>query len=173
MFELVIPTGEGEFTAWYSVYGLTGLLFPKKTTRLRKRPSIPKEMLHQITDWHRLTTKALEMALTGREPLEPPPLDVVTGTDFQRKIWQAMREIPWGQTASYGDLARQVGRPRAVRAVGGACGANQIPVFIPCHRVLAAQGKLGGFSSGLHWKRKLLAAEGAIYRDNPTAKRPK
>ena len=63
---------------------------------------------------------------------------------------------------SYGQVAQGIGRPGAVRAVGQACGANPIPVMIPCHRVLAAGGKLGGFSSGLDWKRKLLAREGAI-----------
>ena len=67
-----------------------------------------------------------------------------------------------GRTASYGDLARDIGRPKAFRAVGGACGANPIPVLIPCHRALAANGRLGGFSGGLEWKRTLLAAEGVV-----------
>ena len=64
-----------------------------------------------------------------------------------------------GKTKSYGEVARAIGKPKAVRAVGGACGANPIPVLIPCHRVLAANRKLGGFSGGLNWKRKLLAQE--------------
>ena len=64
-----------------------------------------------------------------------------------------------GQTFSYGEVAKAIGRPKAVRAVGGACGANPIPVLIPCHRVLAAGGKIGGFSGGLDWKRTLLARE--------------
>ena len=71
-----------------------------------------------------------------------------------------MRKISMGQTKSYGEIARAIGRPKAVRAVGGACGANPIPVLIPCHRVLAANGKIGGFSGGLDRKYDLLAREG-------------
>ena len=85
---------------------------------------------------------------------------MVTGTDFQGRVWHALQKIPRGATSSYGAIARQIGRPKAVRAVGGACGANPLPVVIPCHRVLAANGRLGGFSGGLDWKRRLLAAEG-------------
>jgi len=73
-----------------------------------------------------------------------------------------LRKIAPGQTKSYAQVARTIGRPGAVRAVGQACGANPIPVVIPCHRVLAAGGKLGGFSGGLDWKRKLLLREGVI-----------
>lgn len=160
LFELAVPTAHGEFTASYSLFGLSELSFPKTTSALRKRRSIPPDALQQISVWHRLTTKALKAALTGREPLELPPLDIITGTDFQRQVWRAMQKIPWGQTSSYGGLARAIGRPKAVRAVGGACGANPIPVFIPCHRVLASGGRIGGFSSGLDWKRTLLTMEG-------------
>ena len=71
-----------------------------------------------------------------------------------------MQKIRVGQTQSYGEIARTIGKPKAVRAVGGACGANPIPVLIPCHRVLAANRKIGGFSSGLDWKRTLLKREG-------------
>ena len=80
-----------------------------------------------------------------------------------------MQKIPAGKTASYGDLARAISRPKAVRAVGSACGANSIPVFIPCHRVLAGGGRLGGFSAGLHWKSMLLAIEGVEPLANPPA----
>ena len=75
-----------------------------------------------------------------------------------------MRKISMGQTKSYGEIARAIGRPKAVRAVGGACGANPIPVLIPCHRVLAANKKLGGFSGGLDRKRDLLKREGVLFR---------
>jgi O-6-methylguanine DNA methyltransferase len=82
------------------------------------------------------------------------------GTTFQRKVWNTLRKIARGRTKSYGKIARAIGKPKAVRAVGGACGANPIPVLVPCHRVLAANKKLGGFSGGLKWKRELLAREG-------------
>jgi len=75
-----------------------------------------------------------------------------------------MCKIKFGRTQSYGELAAAIGNPKAVRAVGGACGANPIPVLVPCHRVLAANQKIGGFSSGLEWKRKLLGREGIILR---------
>ncbi len=74
-----------------------------------------------------------------------------------------MLKIKFGRTQSYGEIATAIGNPNAVRAVGGACGANPIPVIVPCHRVLAAHQKLGGFSSGLEWKKKLLAREGVIF----------
>jgi len=74
-----------------------------------------------------------------------------------------MRKIPLGRTKSYGEIASVIGKPKAVRAVGGACGANPVPVLVPCHRVLAANQKLGGFSSGLDWKRSLLKREGIEY----------
>ena len=160
LFELVIPTAEGEFTASYSARGLAGLAFPQPAPPPRHREEIPPELLRQISQWHRLTSRALKMALAGREPMELPPLDVAEGTDFQRQVWRAMQQIPWGKTSSYGMIARQIDRPKSVRAVGGACGANPIPVLIPCHRVLAANGRLGGFSGGLPWKRRLLAVEG-------------
>jgi O-6-methylguanine DNA methyltransferase len=99
--------------------------------------------------------------LAGRPAGELPPLDE-TGTAFQRAVWRALRAIPPGQTRSYAEIARILGRPPgAARAVGQACGANLIPVLTPCHRVLAAGGKLGGFSGGLEWKRRLLAREAA------------
>ena len=83
----------------------------------------------------------------------------MAGTEFQKSVWNALRKISFGKTKSYGEIARAIGKPKAVRAVGGACGANPVPVLVPCHRVLAANKKLGGFSGGLDWKRKLLALE--------------
>ena len=86
------------------------------------------------------------------------PLDP-RGTPFRRKVWAELRKIPHGQTLSYSDVARLVGSPGASRAVGSACGINPIPLFIPCHRVIAANGGLGGFGGGLKMKEKLIAME--------------
>ncbi len=80
------------------------------------------------------------------------------GTDFQKDVWDAMQDIPYGSTATYGEIAKEIGRPGAARAVGMACGANPIPVIIPCHRVVASDG-IGGYSGGLAIKRKLLNIE--------------
>jgi O-6-methylguanine DNA methyltransferase len=81
-------------------------------------------------------------------------------TAFQREVWDALRGIPYGQTRTYGEIARALGKPRAARAVGGACGANPWPIIVPCHRVVAADGSLGGYSAGVEWKRLLLRIEG-------------
>lgn len=84
----------------------------------------------------------------------------VARTPFQREVWRALRDVPWGRAVSYAELAALAGRPGAARAVGNAMHANPIALVIPCHRVLAAGGKLGGFGGGLHIKRALLALEG-------------
>jgi methylated-DNA-[protein]-cysteine S-methyltransferase len=83
----------------------------------------------------------------------------LAGTDFQRRAWAAMQEIPYGATISYGQQAKRIGKPRATRAVGTANGANPIPIIVPCHRVIASDGTLGGYALGLAMKRRLLALE--------------
>jgi methylated-DNA-[protein]-cysteine S-methyltransferase len=83
------------------------------------------------------------------------------GTPFQRKVWKALLTIPFGETRSYGQIARQIGRPTAVRAVGAANGSNPISIVTPCHRVVGSTGKLTGFGGGLDAKAYLLALEGA------------
>jgi len=83
------------------------------------------------------------------------------GTPFQLAVWQVLRAIPYGQTRSYGEIARGLGRPEAARAVGLANGANPLPIIVPCHRVIGADGSLTGFGGGLPIKRALLQLEGA------------
>ena len=92
------------------------------------------------------------------------PLDLA-GTDFQRRCWLALATIPYGQTVSYGEQARRLGLgPASARAVGAANGQNPLPVVLPCHRVVGANGSLTGFGGGLHTKRFLLEHEGALLR---------
>ncbi len=86
------------------------------------------------------------------------PLDV-RGTAFQQRVWQALRRIPAGTTASYGDIAREIGLPKTFRAVAQACGANNLAVAIPCHRVVRADSNLAGYRWGIERKRELLARE--------------
>jgi methylated-DNA-[protein]-cysteine S-methyltransferase len=86
-------------------------------------------------------------------PLEP------RGTEFQKKVWRNLRRIPFGTTRSYVDIARAIGSPRACRAVGAANGKNPLPIVVPCHRVVGANGALTGFGGGLETKAKLLALE--------------
>lgn len=89
-------------------------------------------------------------------PLQPE------GSDFQQSVWQELRDIPYGQTSTYGALARQLGDPKKMRAVGRANGQNPIPIIIPCHRVIGADGKLTGYGGGIARKRWLLKHEGAL-----------
>jgi len=169
LVELPISTCDGQFIARYSEKGLAELNFPSvgrapvgsksnedRSSRAVKPTGIPAS----IRRWHRATTAALKAVLAGRAAKTLPPLDWSGKTEFQKSVWRALRKIHRGQTKSYGEIARAIGKPKAVRAVGGACGANPIPVLVPCHRVLAANGKIGGFSGRLGWKRKLLAKEG-------------
>ena len=87
------------------------------------------------------------------------PLDF-KGTDFQKSVWAALLTIPFGETRSYGEIARQIGRPEASRAVGAANGRNPISIITPCHRVLGSNGRLTGFTGGLEAKDRLLKHEG-------------
>ena len=95
---------------------------------------------------------------TGRRTTFDLPL-APAGTEFQRDVWNALLRIPYGETTSYGQLARTIGRPMAVRAVGAANGQNPIPIIIPCHRVIGSDGRLVGFGGGLNVKRFLLGLE--------------
>jgi len=159
LVELPVATADGKFIARYSENGLVELNFPKGE-RVFTRGTNKKKSSNQLRGWQRLTEAALKKVLAGRAFRKLPPLDWAGKTEFQKSVWRALLKIAPGKTKSYGAIARVIGRPKAVRAVGGACGANPIPVLVPCHRVLAANNKPGGFSGGLNWKRSLLAREG-------------
>ena len=104
--------------------------------------------------------RELDEYFAGQRRSFQVPLDL-RGTDFQLEVWRSLCEIPFGETSSYGEVARSIKRPRAARPVGAASGANPLPILVPCHRVIASDGKLGGYSGGLELKRKLLALEKA------------
>lgn len=122
---------------------------------LAGQPKQPFTIISSDTD---TASKFILDALSGKERKQPT-LGNPQGTDFQKQVWQAIAAIPPGKTKTYGELAEAIGRPKAYRAVANACGKNPMPLFIPCHRVVAAHGKIGGFSSGLAWKKLLLDAE--------------
>ncbi len=117
----------------------------------------PAEVLEQACN------EVVEYMLSARERFDTP-LDLSSGTEFQRNVWRRLRRLRFGSSTTYAELAGQIGMPEAARAVGNAVGANPLPIVIPCHRVLATGGKLGGFSGGLSRKRKLLAIEGIAWR---------
>jgi methylated-DNA-[protein]-cysteine S-methyltransferase len=105
------------------------------------------------------TARQLEEYFAGTRKTFALELDVA-GTPFQRKVWRALLTIPFGETRSYGQIARQIGNPDAVRAVGAASGRNPVAIVAPCHRVIGSTGKLTGFAGGLDVKAQLLALEG-------------
>jgi O-6-methylguanine DNA methyltransferase len=154
----VIETKDGPFVAWFTKHGLAELDFPNRPSGTVSSGEAPA----RLSEWLRLTRHALNAMLAGQPPAALPPFDLSAGTDFQQKIWRALLTIPAGQTMTYAEIAAAIKHPSAIRAAGGACGANPIPVLIPCHRVVAAHKKLGGFSGGLDWKRKLLQRENTL-----------
>ena len=104
------------------------------------------------------TATQLEEYFAGERTGFDVPMEL-DGTTFQKEVWRELSRIPYGETISYGELARRVGRPKGPRAVGQANGKNPIPIIVPCHRVLASNG-IGGYGGGLPMKRALLAVEG-------------
>jgi AraC family transcriptional regulator, regulatory protein of adaptative response / methylated-DNA-[protein]-cysteine methyltransferase len=106
---------------------------------------------------------AVVEAVAGRAPAAPIPLDL-QGTDFQRRVWAELQRVPLGETASYAEIAARIGRPTATRAVAGACAGNHVAVVVPCHRVVRADGGLGGYKWGVERKRALLSGEKAAPR---------
>jgi methylated-DNA-[protein]-cysteine S-methyltransferase len=104
-------------------------------------------------------TKALRAYFAHRTPLPTIPLDLSRGSAFQQRVWEALCDIPFGETRTYGDIARSIGQPRAARAVGQACSLNPVAIVVPCHRVIAQNGTLGGYAGGVHIKQFLLAHE--------------
>jgi AraC family transcriptional regulator of adaptative response/methylated-DNA-[protein]-cysteine methyltransferase len=107
-----------------------------------------------VSNW----VRQIVLHLAGRQPQLDLPLDI-QGTAFQRRVWEALRRIPYGQTCSYTDVARQLGRPQARRAVARACATNPVSLVIPCHRVIRGDGGLGGYGGGIARKKALLENE--------------
>lgn len=109
---------------------------------------------------HKLFSQIKEY-LAGKRQSFDIPIEI-TGTDFERKVYRALLEIPYGVAASYKDIATNIGSPKSCRAVGNAVGKNPLPIIIPCHRVITSSGRIGGYYYGLDMKRKLLSIENGI-----------
>ena len=163
---VLMETPLGPVSFFFSEKGLVRLFFagenyPQKAVsggRASASRTLPEGVLQT---WRRQVAQALEDYFAGNPgAFDSLPLDP-QGTPFQLRVWQELRKIPWGETISYKELAARAGNPQACRAVGQANGANPLPLIVPCHRVIAADGSLGGYSSGLHRKRWLLEHEGA------------
>lgn len=135
--------------------GLRGIYFQKQPVVMGSR-STKKNPAEKFLD---VVMMQLTEYFQGKRKVFDVPLDV-EGTSFQKKVWRQLCSIPFGSTVAYADVARGIGNPKAVRAVGSANGRNPVCIIVPCHRVIASDGTIGGYSGGLHVKRKLLALEG-------------
>lgn len=122
------------------------------------RREYPDTPLREDPAGMRTLIEAVAALAEGRGSAKDIPLEV-SGTEFQRRVWDAVRGIPEGSTASYSDIARRIGRPTSMRAVAGACAANRLALAIPCHRVVGADGSITGYRWGVERKRDLLARE--------------
>jgi len=143
-----LPTALGTFEATFSDEGVRQLRFPNQSSGDTRS-----------TDTRaRLLADELDAYLRGELTRFSVSLDL-QGTPFQLSVWQALREIPYGEVRSYAAIAQAIGRPSAVRAVGAANGANPVPVIVPCHRVIGSNGELVGFGAGVEWKLRLLGTE--------------
>ncbi|MFN8790430.1 MAG: methylated-DNA--[protein]-cysteine S-methyltransferase [Bdellovibrionales bacterium] len=141
------------------------LASPRGLVQVSHRPfqKVPRtQALQKGLPSHKILLLAItqiEEYFEGRRMIFEIPLDLQQGTNFQKIVWQNLRKIPFGKTISYAELARRIQSPKAVRAVGSANGKNPFLMIIPCHRVIASSGELGGFSAGLALKKKLLDHE--------------
>lgn len=167
----LFDTAFGTCAIAWSEAGLTRVLLPEATrskteARMRRAGLEPSGAL--LPDFAGEAVTALKAHLLGKEAsLEDLRLDDSFVTSFNASVYRALRRVPRGATVTYGDLARQAGQPGAARAVGVAMGRNPWPVIVPCHRVLASGGKMGGFSApgGTVTKERLLALEGVEVGD--------
>jgi methylated-DNA-[protein]-cysteine S-methyltransferase len=155
---LETPIGELRLAAGEE--GLVAVLFPIDARELPAAEGTGRARAH-LAD----ACTALEEYFSGRRTTFEGVRLAPSGTEFQKKVWQALRRIPFGRTVSYASIASRIGRPTAVRAVGLANGQNPLPIIVPCHRVIGSNGALTGFGGGLPTKKWLLEFEGALTPD--------
>ena len=156
MYYCYLPTPIGDLLLAGKRDALSLIGFPKGSMRRDPEPDwIYNEqpfggVRQQLTEYFAGERKAFDLPLA------------LEGTEFQLAVLEELKKIPYGETTSYGDIAKRIGRPKAVRAVGAANGRNPIPIIVPCHRVIGSDGSLTGFAGGLDMKRKLLELEGSL-----------
>lgn len=146
MGRAVYETTMGAMTLTWEEEGLTGL-FPGGVPDMEGRSGFSDRVVCELEEYLAGERKGFDLPLCPR------------GTPFQKKVWQALQSIPYGQTCSYGEIAAQIGQPRACRAVGMANHRNPILILIPCHRVVGKNGSLTGYAAGLELKQRLLELE--------------
>jgi AraC family transcriptional regulator of adaptative response/methylated-DNA-[protein]-cysteine methyltransferase len=156
----VVTTTYGETLVAVTERGVCAVLLGASTAALERdlRARFPRAAFREADAGARRVVRDVVASIEGSIDAASIPLDVA-GSDFQRRVWDALRKIPRGATRSYSDIARAIGRPTATRAVARACASNSVAVLIPCHRVVREDGGLGGYRWGLDRKRRLLGDE--------------
>jgi len=154
-FKYQSPLGEIAISA--NDHGINALAFQRGSAPLAE----PKEIKENKKLFNKITAQLDEYFAGKRKSFDLPLAP--EGTPFRQQVWQALLEIPFGETRSYGWLAQHINNPKAVRAVGGANGANPIALIIPCHRVIGSNSKLTGYAGGVEFKAALLAHENATF----------
>ena len=151
--ELVVASPVGKLTLVASEKGLVAIDVRNNSAQVVTAPNASAQAILFKTK------KQLEQYFAGKRTSFDVALDLV-GTEFQVRAWRALCRIPFGKTISYGQQASNIKKPKAFRAVGSANGKNPIPIIVPCHRVVASDGSLGGYALGLKMKKQLLTLEG-------------
>ncbi len=164
----VFETAWGAFGVVVRKARIVSIMLPMGRRALHKRVRTEWPDAEEVPNLLPAFRREVVNYFAGEEPQFTAPLDFMGLPAFRRKVLEACRRIPYGSTASYGDLARAVGKAGAARAVGGAMAANPFPLVIPCHRVLRSDGSIGGFSSpaGVKLKTRMLELEGASFADS-------
>ena len=159
---LVVAGERGVRRIWLGRKGPTDAVCRREIAAARGAGAapLPNAAIRRATSILERTLREIEAYFRGDLRSFKVPLDLEgQGTPFEMAVWKALQRIPHGATESYGQIAREIGRPGAARAVGRACGRNPVPILVPCHRVVGADGSLTGFSSGLALKSILLSIE--------------
>lgn len=151
----VMKSPVGDITLIADDVSLREIYWPNQKPDLAKFPDLEKKESDPLL---KSAVKQLRGYFSGKIKEFDIPLETA-GTEFQKDVWEALKSIGYGERVSYGDIARRIGRPKAVRAVGAAIGKNPLSIIIPCHRVIGSNGKLTGFAGGLSTKEFLLNLE--------------
>ncbi|MBN2711147.1 MAG: methylated-DNA--[protein]-cysteine S-methyltransferase [Planctomycetes bacterium] len=154
-----IKTSAGTFHALITPAGLARLLFPGSKPETGAGEKLDPSETGKAEAIAAILEKELPLYFEGKINSFTVPVDLTAGTPFRRKVWNRMKKIPHSKVMTYGELAKAVDCASA-RAIGQACGANPVPIVVPCHRVVASDGKIGGWSGGKGMKEKLLHLEG-------------
>ena len=149
VYQLLCQSPVGPLTLSASDKALLSVDFGDTRTSGNASNAVLKQAARELSEYFAGERKTFDV------PLSP------VGTDFQKKVWTALETIPYGETVTYGDIAAKIGKPGAAIAVGQANSRNPIPILIPCHRVIGANGKLVGYTGGMHIKETLLSIEGS------------